>query len=250
MRGDDQGLIWTVTGALGAMALGILLIPLRGVVAAANLAFAFIAFTIVVAEVGGRGPALVTGLMSALSLNFFLTEPYLTLSINRLDDLVAFFALAACGLIAAAFGRRRERLSETVVRTDREFHILTRLLQTARNGRATVRMLEELRTDFELGGAVLRDGEGRVIAASPETAGALPAPRLPLTGEMLFAPSEATVRFGRKGMRLPEGGGRLTLQTARGPLTLDLWEGDAEGFTDDESRTLAIAASIVGLGMR
>jgi two-component system sensor histidine kinase KdpD len=101
MRGDDQGLIWTVTGALGAMALGILLIPLRGVVAAANLAFAFIAFTIVVAEVGGRGPALVTGLMSALSLNFFLTEPYLTLSINRLDDLVAFFALAACGLIAA-----------------------------------------------------------------------------------------------------------------------------------------------------
>jgi hypothetical protein len=107
-----------------------------------------------------------------------------------------------------------------------------------------------LRTDFELGGAVLRDGEGRVIAASPETAGALPAPRLPLTGEMLFAPSEATVRFGRKGMRLPEGGGRLTLQTARGPLTLDLWEGDAEGFTDDESRTLAIAASIVGLGMR
>jgi hypothetical protein len=188
--------------------------------------------------------------MSALSLNFFLTEPYLTLSINRLDDLVAFFALAACGLIAAAFGRRRERLSETVVRTDREFHILTRLLQAARGGRATVRMLEELRTDFGLGGAVLRDGEGRVIAASPETAGALPAPRLPLTGEMLFAPSEATVRFGRKGMRLPEGGGRLTLQTARGPLTLDLWEGDAEGFTDDESRTLAIAASIVGLGMR
>jgi hypothetical protein len=192
----------------------------------------------------------VTALLSALSLNFFLTQPYLTLSIYHTDDVIAFFALAACGLIAAAFGRRRERLSETVVRTDREFHILTRLLQAARGGRATVRMLEELRTDFGLGGAVLRDGEGRVIAASPETAGALPAPRLPLTGEMLFAPSEATVRFGRKGMRLPEGGGRLTLQTARGPLTLDLWEGDAEGFTDDESRTLAIAASIVGLGMR
>jgi hypothetical protein len=201
--------------------------------------------------VGGRGPALVTALMSALSLNFFLTEPYLTLTIYHVDDVVAFFALAACGLIAAAFGRRRERLSETVVRTDREFHILTRLLQATRGGgRATARMLEELRTDFGLGGAVLRDGEGRVVAASPETAGALPPPRLPLTGEMLFAPGDALVRFGRKGMRLPEGGGRLTLQTARGPITLDLWEGDAEGFTDDESRTLAIAASIVGLGMR
>lgn len=251
MRGNDQGLIWTVMGALGAMALGIVLIPLRGLVAASNLAFAFLAFTIVVAELGGRGPALVTALLSALSLNFFLTQPYLTLSIYHTDDVIAFFALAACGLIAAAFGRRRERLSETVIRTDREFHILTRLLQGARGGgRAPARMLDELRTDFGLGGAVLRDGQGKVLAASPETAAALPAPRLPLTGEMLFAPGDALVRFGRKGMRLPEGGGRLTLQTALGPATLDLWEGDAEGFTDDESRTLAIAASIVGLGMR
>lgn len=250
MRDNDQGLIWAVMGALGAMALGIALIPLRGTVAAANLAFAFLAFTIVVAEVGGRGPALVTALLSALSLNFFLTEPYLTLSINRVDDVVAFFALTACGLIASAFGRRRERLSETVIRTDREFHILTRLLRATRGRRAAARMLEELRADFGLGGTVLRDGEGRVLAASPETAGALPAPRLPLTGEMLFAPGDALVRFGRKGMRLPEGGGRLTIQTARGPITLDLWEGDEEGFTDDESRTLAIAASIVGLGMR
>jgi len=66
----------------------------------------------------------------------------------------------------------------------------------------------------------------------------------------LFAPSDETVRFGSKGMRLPEGGGRLTLQTARGPVALDLWEGNEEGFTDDESRTLAIATSILGLGMR
>jgi hypothetical protein len=109
MRGNDQGLIWTVMGALGAMALGIVLIPLRGVVAASNLAFVFLGFTIVVAELGGRSPALVTALLSALSLNFFLTQPYLTLSIYHTDDVIAFFALAACGLIAAAFGRRREQ---------------------------------------------------------------------------------------------------------------------------------------------
>ena len=51
-------------------------------------------------------------------------------------------------------------------------------------------------------------------------------------------------------MRLPDGGGRLTLQTRVGPVTLDLWEGDEQGFGRDESRTLAIAASILGLGMR
>jgi hypothetical protein len=232
------------------MALGIVLIPLRTVVAASNLAFVFLAFTIVVAELGGRGPALVTALVSAMSLNFFLTEPYLTLVITKTDDVVAFFALAACGLIAAAFGRRRERLSEVAGRADRELADLTRLIERARSGRAPASLLEDLRTDFGLGGLVLRDGQGRVLAAAPENAGSLPSPRLALTADTLFAPGDETVRFGSRGMRLPDGGGRLTLQTARGPITLDLWEGNEAGFTADESRTLAIAASILGLGMR
>src|SRR6266436_10389623 len=129
MRGTDDIRAWVITGALGSMALGVALIPLRSVVAASNLAFVFLAFTIVVAELGGRGPALVTALVSAMSLNFFLTEPYLTLAISKPDDVVAFVALAACGLIAAAFGSRRERLSEVVSRADRELVILTRLLE-------------------------------------------------------------------------------------------------------------------------
>ena len=46
------------------------------------------------------------------------------------------------------------------------------------------------------------------------------------------------------------GGGRLTLRTGRGPVTLDLWEGSDAGLGLDEARTLAVAASILGLGMR
>ena len=51
--------------------------PGRTLTAAANLAFVFVAFTIVVAELGGRQAALVTALVSAMALNFFLAEPYL-----------------------------------------------------------------------------------------------------------------------------------------------------------------------------
>jgi two-component system sensor histidine kinase KdpD len=250
MRGDDQALVWAVAGALGSMALGIALIPLRAVVTASNLAFVFITFTIVVAELGGRGPALVTALVSAMSLNFFLTEPYLTLTISKVDDVIAFFALAACGLIAAAFGRRRERLSELAGRADRELVVLTRFLERARSGQPPAALLEALRTAFGLGGLVLRDAQARALAAAPPDAESLPPPRLALTPDTLFAPGGEAVRFGSKGMRLPEGGGRLTLRTARGPVTLDLWEGNEEGFTSDESRTLAIAASVLGLGMR
>jgi hypothetical protein len=250
MRGTDDIRAWVITGALGSMALGVALIPLRSVVAASNLAFVFLAFTIVVAELGGRGPALVTALVSAMSLDFFLTEPYLNLAINKTDDVVAFFALAVCGLIAAAFGSRRERLLEAASRADRELLNLTRFIGRARSGRAPAGLLQDLRTDFGLGGLVLRDGQGRLLAAAPDTAGVLSPPPLALTPDTLFATGDEAVRFGSKGMRLPEGGGRLTLQTARGPVTLDLWEGNEEGFTSDESRTLAIATSILALGMR
>src|SRR5712692_7915201 len=132
MRREDESLVWLVAGCMGSMALGMALIPLRTLTAASNLAFVFLAFTIIVAELGGRTAALATAVMSAMSLNFFLTEPYLTLAISKPDDVVAFFALAGCGLIAAAFGRRRERLSEVAGRADQELATLTRLLQRAR----------------------------------------------------------------------------------------------------------------------
>ena len=60
MNRTDDARVWMVTGALGSMALAVALIPLRTQVAASNLAFVFIAFTIIVAELGGRGAALVT----------------------------------------------------------------------------------------------------------------------------------------------------------------------------------------------
>jgi two-component system sensor histidine kinase KdpD len=232
------------------MGLAIALIPLRTLVTASNLAFVFIAFTIVVVELGGRGPALITALVSAMSLNFFLTTPYLTLVISQVDDVIAFFALAVCGLIAAAFGRRCEHLSAVAGRADRELAILTRLIERVQSGRTLVDLLEDLRAEFGLGGLVLRDDQEHVLAAIPDTVEVLPPPRLTLTADTLFATSSETVRLGSKGMRLPDGGGRLRLQTAQGPVTLDLWEGNDAGFTSDESRTLAIAVSILGLGMR
>src|SRR5215470_19701430 len=90
MGARNDNLIWMAVGGLGALALGVVLVPLRTLTPASNLAFAFLAFTIVIAEVGGRSAALLTAVVSAMSLNFFLTEPYLTLAITKPDDVVAF----------------------------------------------------------------------------------------------------------------------------------------------------------------
>ena len=94
----------------------------------------FVAFTIIVAELGGRQAVLLTALVSAMSLNFFLTEPYLTLTISKPDDVIAFLTLAACGLIAAASGTRRERWSAVAGRAGKELAVLSGLVEQVRDG--------------------------------------------------------------------------------------------------------------------
>lgn len=247
MGKQDDGRMWMVAGGLGSIALAVLLIPLRGLTAPSNLAFLFLAFTIVVAELGGRSAALVTALASGMSLNFFLTEPYLNLTIEKRDDVVAFFALVGCGLIAAWFGRRRAGLSEAAGRAGAELDVLKRLVDHLRAGAPLDEVLGDLRTSFGLGGLVLRDSDDRIVGAAPADASPRAIPETRLTPETLFPPDEDRMRFGTRGLRLPEGGGRLVLGRGRDVVSLDLWEGDPDGFGLDESRTLAIAAAILGL---
>lgn len=109
MRAEDDRLIYVATGPLVAILLGVALIPLRESVIASNLTFPFIMLTIIVAEFGGRPAAIATALVSALSLDFFLTKPYLRLTIEGKHDITAFLGLAACGLVAAGLAARRDR---------------------------------------------------------------------------------------------------------------------------------------------
>ena len=108
MDDDDDKLIYLGAGPLAAVLLGMALVPVRTFTIASNFTFLFLALTILVGEFGGRTAALATAVASALSLDFFLTEPYLRLSISSKHDLIACLGLAGCGILAAALaaGRR------------------------------------------------------------------------------------------------------------------------------------------------
>lgn len=245
MKPEHENRVWIVTGGLGAMAIGIALIPLRSLTAASNLAFAFVAFTILVAEFGGRTAALVTAVVSAISLNFFLTEPYLDLTISKSDDLVAFFAMAACGLIAAAFGRRREHWSDLAGRAGGELAILKGLTEKLAHGAPLGEVLGDLKESFGLDAIVLRDEDERILAATPAGRAPGPIPDTRLSPDTLLPSDDARLRFGTRGLRLPAGGGRLSLGGADGRVSVDVWEGDPQGFGALEARALTIAASII-----
>lgn len=246
MARQDSEFPWMAIGALGAMALEVVLIPFRTLTSASNLAFGFLALTIVVAEVGGRTAGLATAVVSALSLNFFLTEPYLTLTINWPDDIVAFLALAVSGLIAAAFGRRRARSSEMLGRARDDIETLERLAGSLTLGAPLEAVLEDLRRAFRLAALVLRRADDRVVAAAPADSAGRPTPAAPLSPRTLLS-DERRHRLGLRGFRLPEGGGRLRLA---GDPWLDLWEGDEEGLSGDEQRALVVAAAMLRLAIR
>ncbi len=167
MDADDRSRFWIPAGILGAIAIGVILVPLRTLTTASNLAFVFVTFTIVVAEFGGRTAALVAAVVSAMSLNFFLTEPYLTLTMAKTDDVVAFFAMAISGLIAAAFGTRRERSSQAASRARDDLEALQRVVGRLPAGQPLDAALDELRRSFGLGRLVLRASDERVLARSP-----------------------------------------------------------------------------------
>ncbi|HWC01762.1 MAG TPA: DUF4118 domain-containing protein [Methylomirabilota bacterium] len=246
MSSSDRGAVWFVIGVGAAAALGVALAPLRTIVSASNLAFVFIALTIIVAEMGGRGPGLAVAVVSALSLNFFLTEPYMSLEIHKPGDVGAFLALAACGLVAAAFGKRRVQTTEQISRTRGDLEMLGRTARGLAAREPTAEILEDLRRFFGLGGLVLRRADERLIAAVPPSQATLAPPSTELDPATLVAVNTRVHTLGRTGFRFPQGGGRLPLQ-AREPLLLDVWEGNTEGLTLDERRALAVAALMIAL---
>lgn len=115
MKRVPGDLVYWVGGPLAGLVLGACLIPLRELTPAANLTFAFVALTIVVAQFGGRGVGIATAVASAVSLDFFLTRPYFRLAIEDKHDVVAFLGLAACGVIASALRGNPERAPELTV---------------------------------------------------------------------------------------------------------------------------------------
>src|ERR1700675_4862522 len=253
MRPGNDSRVWIVIGALGGLGLGFVLIPLRSLTSASNLAFVFMAFTIVVAELGGRSAAVVTAVVSAMTLNFFLTEPYMSLQISKPDDVVAFGALAVCGLIAAAFGRRREQMSELAERAGDELGVLDKLVSRLRAGASLDEVLDDLRKSFGLRAIVLRDDAERPVAAAlgGQVSPSMPERETNIAPDTFLPADESRLRFGLRGLRLPEGGGRLWLRAGGGVgggvASLDIWEEDPQGFGMSEARTLTIAASILGL---
>jgi K+-sensing histidine kinase KdpD len=232
-----------------AILLGMLLVPLRDFTSASNFTFVFMALTIAIAALGGRPAAVATALCSALSLDFFLTRPYLRLTIEEKHDTIAFVGLAVCGLIAATLGPERgERSALRAARAHLALlHETLRQLEAAGPLEAHLtRVLSGFRAALPLAAALVRDGRGRLLASS-ERAQMLPVPQETLQPDTLLPPVISDRDLARRGLALPGEGARLALMAGdRQVGWLDVW-GNGRPLSIEARRTLSDAARLLAL---
>jgi uncharacterized protein DUF4118 len=249
MRDDYENMFYLPAGPIAAIVLGIVLVPLRELTNSANFIFVFMILIIVVAEFGGRWAAIATAATSAMSLDFFLTRPYLSLMIEDKHDIIAFGGLMVCGLVAAAIGSRRRAAFASLKAAGAHLDLLHGVLRQAEEaGPLEVRLEEVLRTSREalpLAGLVLRDARGSVLA----TSGRAPEPRLDpaqsIRPDTLLPPGVPGVNQPRGGLPLPVEGARLAIEAGgRQVGWLDLW-GDGTAASLQTRRTLSDAARVL-----
>ena len=247
---DDGPAVFLAVGPLAAILLGMALVPFRTLTSASNFAFAFMALTIVVAELGGRWASVATAICSGLSLDFFLTRPYLALTIAEKHDVITVVGLTACGLLAAGFASQRGRRSAVLAETRQNLDLLHAALSGS-NGRAVdsrlAAVLRALRDTLPLAAAVVRDERGGVLAGSDPDGGHRPVPEGVLEADTLAVALSRETGTSLVGAALPDGGGRIPLVVGTRRLGwLDVW-GNGQPVPPISRRTLNDVARTVAL---
>ncbi len=96
-------------GGLAPILVAILLVPLREEFVSTNLALILVVVVVLVAVVGGRAAGAVAAVTAAMSFDFFLTRPYLTMRITSADDIETALLLLVVGLVVGQLAVQSSR---------------------------------------------------------------------------------------------------------------------------------------------
>ena len=176
-----RGLGWVLAVALplAATGLGIGLRPLLGL---STDVVAYFLATVVVALVGGLGPALVAAVLGGILLNFFLTPPLYSFTIGDPGSVVAVAAMVLVAVLVALVVDRAARRAQQAARARAEGALLASFARTVLTRTDPVpRLLEKVREGFGLGSVALLErvsgdewrcvtASGPLVCATPEDA--------------------------------------------------------------------------------
>lgn len=238
-------------GPLAAILLGLALVPLRGFTSASNFSFVFVVLTIVVAEYGGGRAAIATALCSALSLDFFLTQPYLRLTIADKHDIIAFVGLTVCGLVAAAVSSQRGERAAALRAALKQLDLLDSAvggLESAEPLESRLgRVLDAMCVACPIAGAVVRDENNSVLAATERGQGGTRV-AVQILAQLSLLPRGSDMGIlADHEVPFPSEGARLALVVGNRRLGwLDLW-GNGAPANARSRRSLSDAARLLAI---
>ncbi len=131
---------WDTTAAGFAVAgllpilVGGALVAVRGEVDTTNLALVLVLVVVLAAMLGGRAAGAIAAVVSAISFDFFLTRPYLTLQIDSADDVETMVFLLVIGLLVGELVTRARRHRGRADRGADEIARLHRVAELAATG--------------------------------------------------------------------------------------------------------------------
>jgi len=161
--------------AIAPIAVAALLVPLRDNVVSTNLALILVIFVVLGGVVAGRLGGALAAITAALSFDFFLTKPYLSLHVDKADDVETTILLLIVGLIVGQIAVRTQLHREAAARGRSEISRLSRIANLVARGEDPADVL--LAAQAEL--TDLLDLESCRFEALPT---GVPLPRLERTG--------------------------------------------------------------------
>ncbi|GAA0232060.1 DUF4118 domain-containing protein [Saccharothrix mutabilis subsp. mutabilis] len=166
---------WALAVALPFAVTGVGVLARDGLTFSTDLVGFFLA-TVVVALVGGLGPAVGAALLGAGLLNFFFTPPYYSLAVATPENVVTLLAMLVVAVLVALVVDRAARLGEQGARARTEAALLASYARTVLTSPFPLaRLLEKVRENFGLESVALlerRDGGWeRVACVGPRPCG-------------------------------------------------------------------------------
>lgn len=250
--GDEQASI--ALAGLAPILVAALLVPVRGVVGVADLALVLMAVVVLGALAGGRAAGAVAALTATLSLDFFLTRPYLTLRMTSRDDIETAAILLVAGMAVGQFAAR--------------FRAARQAAERGRSGLAGVHRLAGLAVSGADAGAVIEAGRRELAAlidlrecrferlSAADESGTEPLPatalaRLGRDGTIERPPAPISViRHGREGEEIPADGLAIAVLSAGVPVgRFVLVPQPGEGLDPERGRAAVALADQVGLAL-
>ncbi|GAA1300357.1 DUF4118 domain-containing protein [Saccharothrix xinjiangensis] len=163
---------WLLAAVLPLAVTGVGLLGARELAFATDVVGFFLA-TVLVALIGGLGPAVVAALFGAGLLNFFFTPPYHSLAVATPENLVTLAAMLVVAVLVALVVDRASRLAEQGARARTEAALLASYARTVLTSQfPVVRLLEQVRENFGLESVALLERRGgaweRVACVGPK----------------------------------------------------------------------------------